>query len=76
MANSSTNAKSTSGLQKFLSPKLLQLHMHIAFLSKKSMVQTICQYESTYKRYEFPKKFKIKIQNEDENELIILYIYG
>jgi hypothetical protein len=76
MANSSTNGKSTSSLQKFLSPKLLQLHMHIALLSKNSMVQTFWQFESTHERYEFPKKIKIKIRNESENELKMNFLYG
>jgi hypothetical protein len=52
---------------KSLSPKLIQLHMHVAFLSKSSMVHTICQSESTCEIYEFPRKFKIKIQKEKEN---------
>jgi hypothetical protein len=51
---------------KSLSPNLLQFHMHVVFLSISSMVHTICQSEFTYEIYEFPKKFKIQIQIENE----------
>jgi len=34
----------------------------------------VCQFDFVCKRYEFLKKFKMKIQNENENELKINFL--
>jgi hypothetical protein len=70
MANDSTIAKSTFGLQSFLSPKLLQLHMHIICFSKNSIVQTICQSNSVCKDMHFQRNSKWNFHNENKNDFL------
>jgi hypothetical protein len=64
MENNSTNAKSIASLQIVLSPKLLQLHMHVALLSKNLMMQKSHRSNFVCEKYESLKKIK----NENENE--------
>jgi hypothetical protein len=51
----------------FLSPKLLQLHLHVVLLSTNLMMQKAHRSNFVCEKYDFLKKIKMKIQNENGN---------